>query len=93
MTTSHPQHLICCCGPITTPSVHRPGCLLARSEEVATAAAESAPDGCRLLAVVTALQEADLLADLPAGGDPSELMGLLDCLWELGLLGADEEPS
>lgn len=71
---------------------HKPGCALGPAETIAVEAAAVAAAAGRnqLLAALTALAEAGILVDTPApGGDPDAmLLGILDELWECGLIVA-----
>lgn len=73
---------------------HEPGCALGRAEEIArTAAAAASTSGPNrrngLAAALDALAFAGLLRDL-ADDDPEDLVeGILDMLWEAGLIRRD----
>ncbi len=68
---------------------HEPGCAMDTAETIAAEAAAlaEAVGGHQLVAAVAALAEARLLRDL-GPDDPDDVVeGLLDYLWECGLLG------
>ncbi|HEU0040913.1 MAG TPA: hypothetical protein VFQ15_01050 [Jiangellaceae bacterium] len=84
------EYLVCGC-PADT---RRPLCGLALAEQIAFEAADVALNTGthRLITALVTLHGAELLRDLPA--DPVEVLeGLLDCLWESGLLGPAEDPQ
>jgi hypothetical protein len=82
------EYIVCGC---VLDADHVPGCVLGGAETIAAEAAEHAVSTGRhqLLAVVAALVEAGCLRDVPTGNDPDRiLLGILDNLWESGLIDA-----
>jgi hypothetical protein len=86
--------LVCGC-PDSDPAVHGPACDLGVAETIAVEAAARAREtgGHQLVAAMTALVEAGILRDIPDPDDQDQLLGTLDALWQLFLIGPPERSS
>lgn len=82
------DRLVCGCHPNGD---HAPGCALATAETIAAEAADvgRGRGGNGVLCAIAALVEARLLRDIDDTDPPDMLAGLLDELWDMGLLGPD----